>query len=245
MPKSEIPVSKTSDLSGKRLGIVLPSSNTVVEPLAAQMLVGTGVTAHFSRLEVIDVALDRGSRAQFALQRHVEAAKLLADAKVDAIVWGGTSASWLGPEHDRAFCDAVEAATGIRTTSCVLAMNRLLRPEPKFRLGLVTPYTDDVHAQIVENYRAMGYSCDASENHGGALSSDFADLSPQAIATMVRKVAAARPDVIFIMCTNLRGAAVAAALSAELGLTVTDSAAITISAGLELLNRNSATQSIC
>tara|TARA_R110001592_G_scaffold220038_2_gene474576 strand:+ start:445 stop:1155 length:711 start_codon:yes stop_codon:yes gene_type:complete len=234
-----MPVSEPSELSGKRLGIVLPSSNTVLEPLAAKMLADTGVTAHFSRLEVIDVALDHGSRAQFALQRHVDAAKLLADAKVDAIVWGGTSASWLGPEHDRAFCDAVSAATGIATTSCVLAMNRLLRPEPDFRLGLVTPYTDDVHAQIVENYRTMGFRCDASENHGGALSNDFADLPQQTIETMVRKVASARPDAIFIMCTNLRGAVVAETLSAELGLTVTDSAAITISAGLEMLRQNS------
>lgn len=232
-----------SELSGKRLGIVLPSSNTVVEPLAAQMLAETGVTAHFSRLEVIDVALDHGSRAQFALRRHVKAAKLLADAKVDAIVWGGTSASWLGPEHDRAFCDAVSAATGIRATSCVLAMNRLLRPGPDFRLGLVTPYTGDVHAQILENYRKMGFRCDASANHGGAMSSDFADLPPQTIATMVRKVASARPDAIFIMCTNLHGAAVAEALSAELGLTVTDSAAITISAGLEMLQQNSDSRS--
>lgn len=228
-------MSEMSGLSGKRLGIVLPSSNTVLEPLAAKMLEGTGVTAHFSRLGVIDVALDDTSRAQFELQRHVDAARLLADAKVDAIVWGGTSASWLSANHDRAFCAAVEAATGIATTTTVLEMNRQLAQAPGFRIGIVTPYTDDVHGQIVENYSAMGYTCAASENHGGAHSNDFASLSPSTIATMVRNVASARPDVIFIMCTNVRGASVAAELSAELGLIVTDSAEITISAGFEIL----------
>ncbi|MBT6098851.1 MAG: Asp/Glu/hydantoin racemase [Marinovum sp.] len=230
-----MPSLETSALREKRLGIVLPSSNTVLEPLAAKMLAGTGVTAHFSRLGVIDVALDDSSRAQFELQRHVDAARLLADAKVDAIVWGGTSASWLGPDHDRAFCAAVEAATEITTTTCVLAMNRLLNQAPSARLGLVTPYTDDVHNRIIENYRALGFPCAGSENHGGVLSNDFADLSPKTIATMVRNVASARPDVIFIMCTNIRGASVAADLSAELGLIVTDSAEITILAGLEIL----------
>jgi maleate isomerase len=230
-----MPLLETSALSGKRLGIVLPSSNTVLEPLAAKMLAGTGVTAHFSRLGVIDVALDDSSRAQFELQRHVDAARLLADAKVDAIVWGGTSASWLGPVYDRAFCAAVEAATGITTTTCVLAMNRLLEQAPSAQFGLVTPYTDDVHNQIIENYRTLGFPCAASENHGGVLSNDFADLSPKTIATMVRNVARARPDAIFIMCTNIRSAPVAADLSAELGLIVADSAEITISAGLKAL----------
>ena len=192
-----MPSLETSALREKRLGIVLPSSNTVLEPLAAKMLAGTGVTAHFSRLGVIDVALDDSSRAQFELQRHVDAARLLADAKVDAIVWGGTSASWLGPDHDRAFCAAVEAATEITTTTCVLAMNRLLNQAPSARLGLVTPYTDDVHNRIIENYRGLGFPCAGSENHGGVLSNDFADLSPKTIATMVRNVASARPDVIW------------------------------------------------
>ena len=59
-----MPSLETSALREKRLGIVLPSSNTVLEPLAAKMLAGTGVTAHFSRLGVIDVALDDSSRAQ-------------------------------------------------------------------------------------------------------------------------------------------------------------------------------------
>ena len=231
-----------SDLAGKRLGIVLPSSNTVLEPLASEMLAGTGVTAHFSRLGVFDVALDSASRAQFALQRHVEAATLLADAKVDAIVWGGTSASWLGPDHDRAFCEAVETATGIRTTTCVLAMNALLKPGPAFRLGLVTPYTDEVHAQIVKNYRAQGIRCDAGANCGGTLSRDFADLRPETIAAMVREVSLSRPDAIVIMCTNLRGASVASALAPELGVAVMDSAAVTIAAGLEILRQRTDTQ---
>lgn len=219
----------------ERLGIVVPSSNTVVEPLAAAMLTGTGVTAHFARLRVHDVALDDRSRAQFALDRYAEAVALLADADVDAIVWGGTSASWLGADHDRAFCDASLEQTGIPTTTCVLAMNDRLRSRAPCRFGLVTPYTADVHDRIVTNAEAAGHVCLGSEHLGGSLSADFAEIEPDEISSLVRRVAATGPDIVVIMCTNLRGAAVASALSTELGLPVIDSAAITITAGLDLL----------
>lgn len=229
--KLEIP----KKLAGKRLGIVLPSSNTVLEPLAAQMLASSGISAHFSRLGVIDVALGSESKAQFSQRKHLEAALLLADANVDAIVWGGTSASWLGLNHDKVFINAVEKESGIPTTSCVLAMNAKLEPAKNLALGLVTPYTDDVHAQILSNYREFGVTCTAGENFGGTLSRDFAMLPPDALENMVRKVGATRPDIIFIMCTNLHGAGIATRLSASLDLPVVDSAFATIEAGLNLL----------
>ncbi len=217
-----------------RIGFVVPSSNTVVEPLAAEMLANTGISAHFTRLRVHDVALDQASRSQFALDRHLDAALLLADAGVDAIVWGGTSASWLGAEVDEAFCEAVTAHTGIAATTCVLSMNAVLASAAG-RFGLVTPYTDDVSDHIVANYADLGHQCVASANLGGSLSRDFADIAPAEIADLVRQVARARPDVVFVMCTNVRGASVADALSEELGVPVIDSAAATVRAGLALL----------
>ena len=57
-------------------------------------------TIHVARRGVVDVKLDKTSRAQFELEIQLDAAKLLCDAKVDTIVWGGTSASWLGIEND-------------------------------------------------------------------------------------------------------------------------------------------------
>ncbi len=221
-----------------RLGFVVPSSNTVVEPLAAAAAEAGGWSAHFSRLSVFDVALDEASQSQFERQRHVEASRLLADADVDAIVWGGTSASWLGEAHDRDMCAAVSADTGTPATSCVLAMNVLLEPHSSCRLGLITPYTDDVQERIVGNYEALGHACVASENLGGSLSSDFAAIEPTVLAELVRKASAASPDVIFIMCTNLRGAAVAESLTAELGVLVVDSAAATIAAAVGLASND-------
>ncbi len=113
-------------------------------------------------------------------------------------------------------------------------MNGRFVPGESARLGLVTPYTDDVQERIVQNYEAMGHRCVASENLGGSVSNDFVDIEPAKVADLARKVGAAKPDVIFIMCTNLRGSGVADALTHELGVPVIDSAAATITAAVDL-----------
>jgi len=45
---------------------------------------------------------------------------------------------------------------------------------------------------------------------------------------MIREVAATRPDVVAVICTNLRVAPLAAALEAELGLPVYDTVATAV-----------------
>ena len=64
-----------------RLGLLIPSSNVVLEPLAVQLQsIRPDLHVHVSRLGVIDVQLDAASRAQFEMDAHVAAAKLLCDA---------------------------------------------------------------------------------------------------------------------------------------------------------------------
>jgi maleate isomerase len=50
----------------------------------------------------------------------------------------------------------------------------------------------------------------------------------------VRDVAQKKPDIIFIMCTNLRGAKVSEQLSRDIGIPIFDSAIVTLQAGLRL-----------
>jgi len=87
-----------------RLGMIAPSSNSVLESVTYAMLADApGITAHFSRFRVTEIALDAHALDQFDPSQMLPAADLLADAKVDAVAWNGTSASWLGIERARAF----------------------------------------------------------------------------------------------------------------------------------------------
>ena len=213
----------------KHLGILIPSSNVVIEPLAAKaQALDSNLRIYVSRLGVLDVKLAAGSRAQFQIETQINAAKLLIDAKVDRIIWGGTSASWLGIAQDIAFIEGMKFVTSVPVTSCVIEINRGLAKIGAKRLGMVTPYTDDVAAQINQNYTDMGFEIAAFRNDGGDLSHDFAAIKPDAIECMIRGVAAENVDSIVIMCTNMAGAEVAERLEKELNVPIFDSAAVSL-----------------
>src|SRR4051794_21051667 len=143
----------------KRLGMITPSSNSVLEPVTATMLQGVrGVTAHFSRFRVTEIALDAAALSQFDPSVMLPAADLLADAKVDAIAWNGTSASWLGIGRDRSLCDAILARTGSPATTSTLACIEAVRALRARRVGLVSPYTDDVQRRIADVWAGEGYA---------------------------------------------------------------------------------------
>jgi maleate isomerase len=222
-------------------GVVTPSSNTVLEPLTSAMLAQVpGASAHFSRFTVTQIALSSGALAQFDTAPMVAAARLLADAKVGVIGWSGTSASWLGFDRDEALCAEIEHATGARACTSVLALNELIGLMPSRRFALVSPYTDDVQAKIIQNYARHGYEvvaeahADISDNYA------FSEITEGQILAMCRQVATARPDAIVIMCTNMRGARLAPVVEAELGIPLLDSTSAVVWKALKLMGADGA-----
>src|SRR5277367_2616959 len=136
-----------------RLGMLTPSSNTSLEPITNAMLAHvTGVSAHFSRFKVTEIALSDSALAQFDDSEILRAAELLAHAKVDVIAWNGTSASWLGFERDEKLCERITASTGIKACTTVLAYRDLFRRLGSKRIGLVTPYRKDVQDKIIASW---------------------------------------------------------------------------------------------
>lgn len=213
----------------KFLGMLTPSSNTVLEPVTTAMLAGLPeVTAHFARFPVTEIALTQSALGQFDDSHILRAAELLAHAKVNVIAWNGTSSGWLGFEADERLCRRITAATGIPATTSMLALNELLSLLGARTLGFVTPYLDDVQSRILANYAGLGLHCPAERHLGLQDNFSFSAVTEDHIAAMTREVAAGGPDAIAIVCTNMRGAPVVAALEAELGLPVLDSIATTV-----------------
>src|SRR5205085_10046018 len=141
------------------LGMLTPSSDTVLEPVTTAMLAGLPeVTAHFSRFKVTEIALSGSALAQFDDSEILRAAELLAHAKVDVSAWNGTSSGWLGFDRDVRLCERIQAATGIPACTAMLALNELLARAGARSIAFVTPYLDDVQQRIDASYASAGFA---------------------------------------------------------------------------------------
>ena len=212
-----------------RIGVLTPSSNTALEPLTSALAAAVPhCSAHFARFPVTEIALSEQALGQFDDRHILVAARLLADAEVDVIAWSGTAAGWRGFETDRRLVARITEDTGIPATTAVLALNELLNLQDIRRLALVTPYTADVQQRIVENYATIGIDVVAERHLDIRINHDFALVEPKRLQTLMREVAAARPQAITTFCTNLRAAPLAEAVEAELNIPLLDTVSTTV-----------------
>jgi maleate isomerase len=217
------------------LGMLTPSSNTILEPVTCAMLADvSGVSAHFARFRVTEISLGDRALSQFDDVPILEAARLLADAHVGCITWNGTSAGWLGLARDSDLCAAITRETGVPATSSVLALAEILRKTGVARYGLVTPYVDEIQAKIVENFAGEGFACAGERHVGDKGNFSFSEVSAATIADMVRAVAKEKPQAITIFCTNLAGAPLVEALERETGIPIYDTVATALWGSLRL-----------
>jgi maleate isomerase len=212
-----------------RLGVLTPSSNTALEPLTSAIVATLpGASVHFSRFKVTEIALDAQALGQFDDGKILAAAELLADAQVDVIGWSGTSSGWLGFDRDRRLVQRIRERTGIPATTAVLALNELLALNKIRRLAFVTPYTDDVQAAIVANYRALDIDVVAERHLGIRVNHEFANVAPRTLRELMGEVARDKPQAITTFCTNLHAAQLAADVERELGIPLLDTVSTTV-----------------
>jgi maleate isomerase len=215
------------------VGTITPSGNTVVERITlgiAREL--PEVSMHFSRTPVFgssDPSPDR-----YASEGLLAAARLLAHAAPDVLVWNGSKGAGIGFEHDRALVQAITADTGIRATTSILGLEALLRARGLERLGIVTPYSEASQKKTLDCLAREGYDCVADACAGLSDNLSYASVPLERIAAMARTVAAVKPQAIVCLCTNFPAAVLAAPLEAELGLPVYDSTALGVWHALQL-----------
>lgn len=217
------------------LGMLTPSSNTILEPVTCSMVSTLPeVSVHFGRFRVTEIALSDAALGQFTTDKLLEAASLLADAKVDVIAWNGTSAGWLGFDADDELCEQIQSKTGIPATTSVLALNDLFQQQGVKTFGLVTPYRDEVQQKIIANYQAAGFDCIAERHLKRQDNFSFSEVTADEITAMVQEVAAAKPDAITTFCTNLRAAPLVESLEAAYQIPIYDTISVVVWQALKL-----------
>lgn len=215
--------------------MIVPSSNTCLEPQTYRILGDrTDVTIHFTRIPVTRIALDDSSDRQFDPAVMREAARLLATADVDVIAWNGTSGSWLGAEHDRDLVREITDATGIPATTSTLAYLAAFRAFGTERIGLFTPYTEDVNRQVMAVYEREGIKTVGHRALGLSDNESFARVTDDEMLPGSRELAALAPDALIYLCTNLYGANITAEIEESTQVPVLDSVAVTLWHSLSL-----------
>lgn len=212
-----------------RVGMILPSSNTVVEPVAIAMGASlSDVSMHFSRFALTAVQVQNPAAAYYDSGALLGAAKLLADARCQVICWNGSAGGLVGFERDRLLCREIEEATGIAATTASLALLDQFANAGVRRFGMVTLNTPQMNQTIKDHFAREGYECVASTDRTDMVDNfAMAQVTPDEVASAALEcaLAAKGSDALIVYGTNTRGAPVARTLEKKLGIPVYDSVA--------------------
>jgi maleate isomerase len=204
-----------------RLGVLVPSGNTVAEPeLRAMLPPGVG-------LLVTRLPLRGSSEAELlAMAGSLEvAAGLLADAGPDAIAFHCTAVSTFDPAMADSLRQRIESATGLPALATADALLAAVAALGGRRVLLVTPYIEAVHAREAAFLEANGVRVAGGSCLGIDTNAEMARVAPAAIAAQYRAAFAATPDadLCLVSCTAIRSGAAIGGLEAELGMPVVTS----------------------
>jgi maleate isomerase len=200
-----------------RLGMMLPSSNTIAEPQFAAML-PAGVSMHTTRLRMSTAA-----QALSMLDRLEEAALLLADAGVDRMIFHCTAVSMHSPEMPGDIRRRVAAVTPIPLTITSDALIEAFGALGARRVVLVSPYDQTTNDREVAFLAHHGIDVLRERGLGCQNGLEMAAVEPEA---WVRETLALRDpaaDAYFISCTTIRSTDAIDEIERELGKPVVTS----------------------
>ena len=175
----------------KKVGFVMPSSNTVLEPLTAQMThpISDRVSVHFSRVPMKALSPDSREVDPFQTQRMVDAGTLLKDGGLDAILWDGTPSSWTaeGFKADLTLCEDIGRVTDVPVSTASLAQVEVLKRYGIKHFGLATPYAEATTRNITNAYEAEGLTAVKSARLDETDSIRIADVAFERIKQLLRQ----------------------------------------------------------
>ena len=215
-----------------RIGLLVPSSNTTVEPEFYRAL-PPEVTLHTARLFLTKISPD----SILGMVRDLEAqSKNLATADVDVIVLGATAPSFLkGLGYDRELIALIEKATGKRATTTSTALIQSLEHLGVGRVVLGAAYDDKVNAIAKSFLEANGIKVLAAEGLGLVDNLVVGRLDVSTAYDLARKIDHPDAEAIVLACTNWKTMNVIAQLERELGKPVISTTQATIWAALRMI----------
>jgi maleate isomerase len=217
-----------------RLGLLIPSSNTMMEVDFTRGL-PANVTLHTARMYMEDTTAEGESRMldEFAMG----AARDVGTARPDVVVFGCTSAGALrGNSYDTELCARIGDVTGAHTVSTIQSVRAALRASGAKRIGVITPYIDELNEKIRSSIEADGVDVVNIAGLGITENFEIANVSHDEIVSFaVSALGDLDIDLAFASCTNFGATEARAAISEKLGVPVVTSNHAVLVAAIEHL----------
>jgi maleate isomerase len=223
----------------KKIGFIVPSSNTALEPITVAMgsQFANQVSFHFTRLSVTKIDTDPKSASQFDKDKMVAAAELLRDADLDAVLWNGTSGSWNGNDIQAEFAlvKELERAMGLPASTSTLAQVEVLKHFWLKRIAIVSPYGDGPARGLVKFYSSQGFEIVKTSQMGETKNVVFGNTPLERIRELIREANSEDAEAIVVACTNWPAALVVEDMERELEKPIYDSVCVTLWKALSLV----------
>jgi maleate isomerase len=219
-----------------RVGLLVPSSNTVLEPALGRRLPGWA-SLHAARLYVTESSAAAVRGIHDAIPA---AARLLATVRPHLVAVGCTSVSGLDDGAlERTLAPEIEASTGAPVVTVLPGVVAALRDLQASSVIVVAPHGPDVDAMVVRGLEAAGLTVRAVHGMGIADNFELGRVTPAAIRRFVEERVPVLGDreALFLTCTNFRSPEVLEPLRQRYGPRVVGSVDVLIDRTLGLLDR--------
>jgi len=215
------------DACRARLGVVVPSVNTVVEPWFASVC-PIGVSVHAARMLLGD-SLTPEAIVRMDREDGMRAVRQLASCRPHAIAYCCTASSIVqGLEYDRHLQHEVEQGAGVPAVTATQAILAALGVLGARGIAVASPYAETIDRAEHAFFASAGVEVVSSACLGITDSFRLAEPTGEEIVALARRAWNARAEALLITCLNLRSHAVIEAIEAELGVPVVTSTQATL-----------------
>ena len=186
-----------------RAGLIVPSSNTVMEPDFHRHL---GLPAIVSTTRILLEDVTPEAEARMLEEDLPRAVGLIRTVAPDVVVFGCTSAGALGTlDHDDGIGETIRKGTGARAVTVLRAvLNRLQAIAPR-RVAVFTPYVAELTDRIAASLAEGGFPPVKAAGMGIRANLEIGRVTPEEIGRFVEsKLEGCAVDCVFLSCTNWR-----------------------------------------
>jgi maleate cis-trans isomerase len=200
-----------------KVGLMVPANNTTMEvELAAWLPPGSSVTT-------VKIPRGAGLLTRDTLPAYRDSAVSLAKqhfsgADLDLIAYGCTAAGFIsGPAGDAELAAMLTEATGLPVVTTARAMVKALQYDGAAQIAVVTPYSDEVNAQLEAFLADGGIRVMRMDTFRAPDVTALGRITPDQVRELARATMGPDCDALFIGCSQLPTRSILAGLQAEFG----------------------------